>query len=159
MDKPTILIVGTLDTKRAETLFLRSQILIYDTCFVKILDIGRTLQQAEDLQIPTDELVPHTLPDTPADIPRGEMINATIERCIPVITHLLDSSSIQGVVAAGGSSGSSLATALMRKCPVGFPKLMVRYQSLSRAVSKSMARFRPWRAATSSIISKRTISL
>jgi uncharacterized protein (UPF0261 family) len=67
--------------------------------------------------------------DPPADLPRGEMINATIQRCIPIIGHLLASSSIQGLVAAGGSSGSSLATALMRKCPVGFPKLMVRYST------------------------------
>src|SRR5207248_2716432 len=38
MDKPSILIVGTLDTKRAETLFLRSQILAHGSCSVKILD-------------------------------------------------------------------------------------------------------------------------
>jgi uncharacterized protein (UPF0261 family) len=131
MDKPTILIVGTLDTKRNETLFLRSQILSRGSCSVKILDVGRTLQRAEDLQIPADELVPRMLRtmDPPADLPRGEMINATIQRCIPIIGHLLASSSIQGIVAAGGSSGSSLATALMRKCPVGFPKLMVRYST------------------------------
>ena len=130
MAKPSILIVGTLDTKRDETLFLRSQILSHGSCSVRILDVGRTLQRAEDLHIPADELVPRILriADPPADLPRGEMIIATIHRCIPIIEHLLASSSIQGIVAAGGSSGSSLATALMRKCPVGFPKLMVRYE-------------------------------
>jgi uncharacterized protein (UPF0261 family) len=130
MDMPSILIVSTLDTKRAETLFLRSQILAHGSCSVKILDVGRTVQSAEDLQIPASELVPNTLRTAgpPSDLPRGEMINATIERCIPVIGHLLASSSIQGIVAAGGSSGSSLATTLMRQCPVGFPKLMVRCQ-------------------------------
>jgi uncharacterized protein (UPF0261 family) len=56
------------------------------------------------------------------------MINAMIHKCIPIVEYLLASSSIQGIVAAGGSSGSSLATALMRKCPVGFPKLMVRFR-------------------------------
>lgn len=129
MDKPTILIVGTLDTKRDETLFLRSEILSYGSSSVKILDVGRTLQRAEDLQIPADELVPRILPiaDSLADLPRGEMINALIQRCAPVIEHLLSSSSIQGIVAVGGSSGSSLATALMRKCPIGLPKLMVGY--------------------------------
>jgi uncharacterized protein (UPF0261 family) len=130
MDMPSILIVSTLDTKRAETLFLRSQILAHGSCSVKILDVGRTVQSAEDLQIPANELVLNTLRTAPppSDLPRGEMINATIERCIPVIGHLLASSSIQGIVAAGGSSGSSLATTLMRQCPVGFPKLMVRCQ-------------------------------
>ena len=132
MDKPSILIVGTLDTKRAETLFLRSQILAHGSCSIKILDVGRIIQSAEDLEIPADELVPSMLrtADTPSDLPRGEMINATIQRCIPIIGHLLASTSIQGIVSAGGSSGSSLATALMRQCPVGFPKLMVRYQHM-----------------------------
>ena len=127
MARPTILVVGTLDTKRGETLFLRSQILSHESCNVKILDVGRKLQRAEDLQIPADELVPRMLriADPPKDLPRGEMINATLERCIPIVQHLLATSAIQGIVAAGGSSGSSLATALMRKCPVGFPKLMV----------------------------------
>ena len=128
MSRPTVLIVGTLDTKRDETLFLRSQILSYGTCEVKILDVGRKLQDANTLQIPPDELVPRLLrmADSPEDLPRGEMINATIHRCVPVVHQLVSSGSIQGIVSAGGSSGSSLATALMRKaCPVGFPKLMV----------------------------------
>lgn len=45
---------------------------------VKILDVGRTLQHAKDLQIPGDELVPLTsrIADSPADRARGEMINA-----------------------------------------------------------------------------------
>ena len=127
MAKPTILVVGTLDTKRDETLFLRSQILSHGSCYVKLLDVGRRLQRAEDLHIPADELVPRMLriANPPEDLPRGEMITATITRCVPVIQHLLATRAIQGIIAAGGSSGSSLATALMRKCPVGFPKLMV----------------------------------
>lgn len=125
--KPTVLIVGTLDTKRDETLFLRSQVLSHGSCNVKLLDVGRKLQRADDLQIPPDELIPRMLriADPSEALPRGEMINATITRCVPIVQHLLATTAIQGIVAAGGSSGSSLATALMRKCPVGFPKLMV----------------------------------
>ncbi len=125
--KPTVLIVGTLDTKRDETLFLRSQVLSHGSCNVKLLDVGRKLQRADDLQIPPDELIPRMLriADPSKALPRGEMINATITRCVPIVQHLLATTAIQGIVAAGGSSGSSLATALMRKCPVGFPKLMV----------------------------------
>jgi uncharacterized protein (UPF0261 family) len=161
MDKPTILVIGTLDTKSDETFFLRSQILSHGSCSVKILDVGRTLQRAEDLQIPADELVRRMsrVADAPSDLPRGEMISAIIHRCIPIIEHLLASSLIQGMVAAGGSSGSSLATALMRKCPVGFPKLMVRYpETCFELRLNQIERSRLWPVETSNTTSRRLIS-
>ena len=135
MTKPVILVVGTLDTKRDETLYLHSQVLSYGTCDVKLLDVGRELQSAASLQIPPDQLVPRMLriSDPDYDLLRGEMINAQIQRCLPIVNHLVSGGLIHGIVAAAGTSGSSLSTALMRACPVGFPKLMV-----GRAVSKAM---------------------
>lgn len=57
---------------------------------------------------------------------RGEYINEMIKICIPIVQDLVTSSAIQGIVSAAGTSGSSLATALMRNCcPIGFPKLQV----------------------------------
>jgi uncharacterized protein (UPF0261 family) len=57
---------------------------------------------------------------------RGEYINEMIRICIPIVQGLVSSSIIQGIVSAAGTSGSSLATALMRNCcPIGFPKLQV----------------------------------
>ena len=139
MTKPVVLVVGTLDTKRDETLYLRSQILSHGSCDVKLLDVGRELQSAASLQIPPDQLVPRLLriSDPAYDLPRGEMINAQIHRCLPIVNHLVSGGLIHGVVAAAGTSGSSLATALMRACPVGFPKLMVG-QSVIEAVIKSI---------------------
>ena len=126
-DKPTILIIGTLDTKESETLYLRSQILSYGTCETKLLDVGRSRKSASSLELTDDDLVhldSSTDPDSSLD--RGNFIDATIKRCEPLVSKLVDSKAIHGIVSAGGSSGSSLATALMRTCcPVGFPKLMV----------------------------------
>jgi uncharacterized protein (UPF0261 family) len=49
-----------------------------------------------------------------------------IELCIPIVQDLVSSCAIHGIVSAAGTSGSSLATALMRNCcPIGFPKLQV----------------------------------
>lgn len=57
---------------------------------------------------------------------RGEYIKEMIKLCIPIVQDLVTSSTIQGMVSAAGTSGSSLATALMRNCcPIGFPKLQV----------------------------------
>jgi uncharacterized protein (UPF0261 family) len=129
MAKPTILIVGTFDTKRDELLYLRSQIhtLSNGSCSTKLLDVSRTLQSASALSVPENELVPRLLRiATPERLPRGEYVKITIEQCIPLVHKLVESSTIHGIVSAGGSTGTSLATALMREaCPVGFPKMMV----------------------------------
>lgn len=127
--QPTILIVGTLDTKRDELLFLRSRILALSngSCCTKLLDVSRNPQDASSVSVPQDELVPHPRGMAISEnTPRGEYIKATIQECVPIVARLVQSSSIDGIVSAGGSSGTSLATALMRQgCPVGFPKLMI----------------------------------
>ena len=126
-EKPTILIVGTLDTKESETLYLRSQILSYGTCETKLLDVGRSRKSASSLELTDDDLVHFdSSTDPDSSLGRGDFIDATIKRCEPLVSKLVESKAIHGIVSAGGSSGSSLATALMRTCcPVGFPKLMV----------------------------------
>lgn len=132
MVQPTILIVGTSDTKLDEILFLREQILAQRTCLTKILDVshtpGRKTATVALDQLPKDEVLSplqeHS--STLKSLSRGEYIEKAIELCIPIAKDLVSKSSVQGIVSAAGSSGSSLATALMRKaCPVGFPKLMV----------------------------------
>ena len=124
-EKPTILIVGTLDTKESETLYLRSQILSYGTCETKLLDVGRSRKSASSLELTDDDLVHFdSSTDPDSSLGRGDFIDATIKRCEPLVSKLVESKAIHGIVSAGGSSGSSLATALMRTCcPVGFPKL------------------------------------
>lgn len=125
MAKPTILIVSTLDTKLEETLFLRDQILTSGTCSVKVLDAGR-VATSEVKRFDDEELVSPKHDGGFSTMERGEYINEMIKLCIPIVQDLVSSSKIQGIVSAAGTSGSSLATALMRNCcPIGFPKLQV----------------------------------
>ncbi|KIW87670.1 uncharacterized protein Z519_11644 [Cladophialophora bantiana CBS 173.52] len=131
MVKPTVLIVGTPDTKLDEILFLREQILIEGTCNTKILDVSHSLPAKVRTQLdnlPSGEVISpleeHS--STLKELSRGEYIDKAIELCTPMVKDLVSKSAVQGIVSAGGSSGSSLATALMRHaCPVGFPKMMV----------------------------------
>ena len=130
MVKPTVLIVGTLDTKLDEILYLRDQILAQGTCSTKILDVSHNLPPrlrnrldtlSSELITPLEE---HSA--TLKDLSRGEYIDKAIELGIPVVKDLVNNADVQGIVSAAGSSGSSLATAFMRHaCPIGFPKLMV----------------------------------
>ncbi|KAH0832720.1 hypothetical protein AYO21_00374 [Fonsecaea monophora] len=131
MVKPTVLIVGTPDTKLDEILFLREQILAEGTCSTKILNVSHSIPAK--LRAPLDSLASGEVispleqhSSTLKELSRGEYIDKAIEICTPVVKDLVSRSAVQGIVSAGGSSGSSLATALMRlACPVGFPKLMV----------------------------------
>ena len=126
MDEPTILIVGTLDTKAPELSYLHSQIKNDGRCRVKVLDVGwKESYQGHD-SIPKDIISrPSALKNIQADS-RGDLIAKTIEAVVPVVEDLVKDAQIQGIVSAGGSCGTSVATAIMRRsCPVGFPKLMV----------------------------------
>lgn len=127
--KPTILIISTLDTKISETLYLRSAILEHGQCQTKVLDVSRTSKVGEnEAQIYKDELIcPLRESDESfSKLDRGQYVDKAIEICTPVVQDLVNNEKVHGIVSAAGSTGSSLATALMRHaCPVGFPKLMV----------------------------------
>lgn len=129
MPNPTVLVMGTTDTKLDEILYLREQIVSQRPCQTKILDISHTPAKSTALSaVPSDDVLSplHDHSSALKSLPRGEYIDKAIELCLPVVKDLVSTSQIQGIVSAGGSSGSSLATALMRKaCPIGFPKLMV----------------------------------
>ena len=125
MEKPTILVVGTLDTKLEETLYLRDQIIASNACSVKVFDVGRVTSD-DTKRFEPEELITPKHGSAFSGMQRAEYIQEMINLCIPIVQDLVSSSAIQGIISAGGSSGSSLATALMRNCcPVGFPKLQV----------------------------------
>ena len=128
MADATILIIGTCDTKLDEILYLRAQIHAESKCGTLILDVGHSAPGNEKYVSLKEELL-HPLRDHSlelAKLERGQYIDKAIELCTPVVKDLVSKFKIQGIVSAAGSSGSSLACAVMRKaCPIGFPKLMV----------------------------------
>lgn len=126
MENPTILVVGTLDTKAPELSYLCSQIRNEGRCRIKVLDVGWKGSDQDDHSIPKDTILrPSALDNLQADS-RGDLIANTIEAVVPVVENLVQNAQIQGIVSAGGSCGTSIATAIMRRsCPIGFPKMMV----------------------------------
>ncbi|KAL1966516.1 hypothetical protein VTN77DRAFT_4438 [Rasamsonia byssochlamydoides] len=134
-ERPQIVVLSTCDTKLAETLFLREQILKNGTCSVLLLDVGRTPIQHRDIDLSCTDLARGPLPSSSSDaeagadlskMPRAEYIKYMTSCATAYIRNLFTSAHIHGIVAAGGSCGTALATAVMRDAlPVGFPKLMV----------------------------------
>lgn len=129
MARPTVLIIGTTDTKLDEILYLQVKILEEAACETTILDVSHTASKNPALsQIPEHGILSplHEQSESLKSLSRGDYINRAIDICLPIVRQLVTRGQIHGIVSAAGSSGSALATALMRNaCPVGFPKLMV----------------------------------
>lgn len=129
MYRPQIALIGTCDTKLDESLFLREQILKTGQADVILLDVGHTPVHDENIDISCPEIASRTSTNATVplkELPRAKYIKSMIECASSQVEELFRKGDIHGIVAAGGSSGTSLATATMRNAlPVGFPKLMV----------------------------------
>ncbi|KAI0473386.1 hypothetical protein GGR56DRAFT_529429 [Xylariaceae sp. FL0804] len=125
-----IAVVGTLDTKMAEFVWLCSQILLCEpSTTVILIDAGRaevtddliTIKQSEVLQASGYDGSRGPL----QSLPRGEIIRIMSTGVSRTTRRLLDEGRLQGVIALGGSGGTSIAAAAMRELPLTLPKLIV----------------------------------
>ncbi|KAH9893917.1 UPF0261 domain protein [Cubamyces lactineus] len=136
-DAPCVAILGTCDTKLDELLYVRTHLLETHHVRVKLIDVGRTpgthpaidITQPSVLAMsfirPNDQ---HTAPLRPEDIsqlPRAQLVSTLASRAAPLVASLAATHDLHGFVALGGSGGSALAAAVMRRLPLGFPKLLV----------------------------------
>ena len=126
-DSPTVLLLGTLDTKGFEYSYLRDRLSAEDV-EVLVVDVGVnepagitpdvTRQQvAAAIGADADELA------TTGD--RGEAVATMTEAAAVVVAQLHRAGRFDGILAAGGSGGTAIATNAMRALPVGVPKLML----------------------------------
>jgi uncharacterized protein (UPF0261 family) len=114
----TVVLLGTLDTKGTEYAFLRERLLAHGVD-VLLVDAG------------VNE--PSILPDIPRTElasgvefgDRGTAVAAMAEGAERVVLQLHADGRLDGILALGGSGGTSIATRAMRALPVGVPKLMV----------------------------------
>ncbi|KAI1502542.1 hypothetical protein F5X99DRAFT_379077 [Biscogniauxia marginata] len=125
-----IAVIGTLDTKLEEFLYLRSRILHYSPSInVILVDVGRSPVNHEAITISQATVFPASLYRAGnADlqsIPRGEVIKTMTKGGIHVVKELQDSRKIHAIVGLGGSGGTSIAAAVMRTLPLTIPKLIV----------------------------------
>jgi len=145
---PNIALLGTLDTKLEELLTLRTLILSSDptsSTTVTLIDVGRTPVSHPDVSISQATVLKYVPSDAPhkgeniSKLPRGEVINHMISCATALVQTLLppgrdparnyerpdNVGDIHAIISAGGSGGTSLASAVMRSVPIGFPKLIV----------------------------------
>ena len=127
MSGKTIVVLATLDTKGREAQYLREQIekfgdnaLVVDTGVTGTPgthpDITRE-EVAEAGGMPLAKILEHPSRDIAAPV--------MAEGATRIITRLAEQGKVHGIVAMGGTQGTTLSTHVMRALPYGFPKVMV----------------------------------
>ena len=98
----SIYLLATLDTKGAEAAFVCD----------RLRELG--------MQV---ELVDCGCSGEPGD--RGRAVNAAAVKATQIVSAAFAAGKVDGVLAIGGSAGTTIGTAAMRALPIGVPKLMV----------------------------------
>lgn len=124
---PTVALVGTLDTKGHEYGFVRDRLRELGAD-VLVIDTGVLDQPLIVPDITREQVAEAAGTDLSTLVKRHDRDSAgaaMLEGATSIVQRLLAEGRIHGILALGGSTGSTLAAAVMRSLPVGFPKLLV----------------------------------
>src|SRR3954452_10000453 len=121
---PTVLLVGTLDTKGDEYAFLRDRLRAAGVGTL-IVDVGTQGPPRVEPDVPREQVAAAGGIELSALTDRGAAVAAMCGAAPVVVRRLFEEGRCQGVLAAGGSGGTAIATAAMRALPIGVPKLAV----------------------------------
>src|SRR5438094_3202719 len=119
----TVVLLGTLDTKGREYAFLRER-LLEQGVDVLVVDAGVGEPVGLWPDVANTELAGDAAELWEAH-DRGDAVTAMGEGAARVVKRLHEEGRLDGILALGGSGGSSIAAAAMRGLPVGVPKLIV----------------------------------
>ena len=128
MPDAKVLLIGTLDTKGEEYAYLRDRLRLAGADAL-VADVG-TLDPPRGCEpdITRDEVAAETGADLAGLTEardRGAAITAMADAAAALARRLYDAGRVSGVLAAGGSGNTAIATRAMQALPVGVPKLMV----------------------------------
>ncbi|MBX2815027.1 MAG: Tm-1-like ATP-binding domain-containing protein [Saprospiraceae bacterium] len=125
--KTTIAILSTLDTKGAETGFLRDQVIAQGSDPM-VLDIGVVGTPGIEAEVPRDQVAERggtSLEDLLISPTREKAGPVMVQGALAIIQDGIRSGSIHGVVGLGGTQGTTSCCDVMGALPYGFPKIMV----------------------------------
>src|SRR5947208_6475420 len=127
MSDRTVVLVGTLDTKGDEYAYLRDRLRLHGVGTL-LVDVGtleppRTRPDIDRREVAAAGGI--DLDSLVAARDRGRSVSAMATAAAALVRRLHDEGRCQGVLAAGGSGNTAIATHAMQALPVGVPKLMV----------------------------------
>ena len=97
-----VYLLATLDTKAVEAAFVRE----------RLVELGAEV-----------EILDASCGEQPGD--RGSAVTAAAATAARIVADAFAAGKVDGVIAIGGSAGTTIGTAAMRALPIGVPKLMV----------------------------------
>lgn len=127
MSDPTVVLVGTLDTKGDEYAYLRDRLRLHGVNTL-LVDVGTLEPPRAEPDIDRHEVAAAggvDLDQLARARDRGRAVSAMASAAAALVRRLYDEGRCDGVLAAGGSGNSAIATHAMQALPVGVPKLMV----------------------------------
>jgi uncharacterized protein (UPF0261 family) len=120
---PTVVLLGTLDTKGHEYAYLRERLLQHGV-EVLVVDAGVHEPVGLEPDISRTEVSSEVAQLAEAG-DRGAAVSTMGTGASEVVQRLHREGRLDGILAVGGSGGSSIAATAMRGLPVGVPKLIV----------------------------------
>jgi uncharacterized protein (UPF0261 family) len=122
-----VVLLGTLDTKGREYAFLKERLLEHGV-EVTVVDAGIFEPVGLEPDVSREDVARAAGADVAALAEagdRGAAVTAMAEGAESVVRDLAARDELDGILALGGSGGSSIAARAMRALPVGVPKLLV----------------------------------
>lgn len=123
----TVVLIGTLDTKGKEYQFVTDRIRSAG-CEAILIDVGVLGSPQTPAHLTREDVARAAGTGLEALVKRndrGFAMEQMAAGAAELVRRLYQEGRLQGVLALGGSGGSSIATHAMRALPVGVPKLMV----------------------------------
>jgi uncharacterized protein (UPF0261 family) len=124
MSRPTVVLVGTLDTKGEEYAYLRERLEQAGVATL-LVDVGTQGSPRARPDVSREDVAAAGGFELVSLTDRGAAVQAMCAAAPIVVRRLFEEGRCQGVLAAGGSGNTAIATAAMRALPVGVPKLVV----------------------------------
>jgi uncharacterized protein (UPF0261 family) len=123
----TVLIIATLDTKGPEALYLK-KVIEEKGLRTLVMDIGTTGESSFGADIPSRkvaEAVSRTLPELLSFNDEAKAMAEMARGAEQIVQGIFQKGAFDGVIALGGSMGTSLALRVFRGLPTGLTKVLV----------------------------------
>lgn len=123
----SVLIISTLDTKEAETLYLKDKLWSLGI-HPLVMDISMKGKAASQTDFSPAEIATaggSSMEEVHGSKERSLITNIMIQGASRIAMGLMRERRLDGALGIGGSTGSLMATEVMRTFPFGFPKLMI----------------------------------
>ena len=120
---PAVLVVGTLDTKGEELRFIRDILKEDGGVRTRLVDLSTSGKPSAADVAPTEIALHHRF--GAGAVFTGDRGDSVAGMAQAFEAWIRRQSGIVGIIAAGGSGGTSMAAPAMRSLPIGVPKIMI----------------------------------